>query len=402
MTSVIFVHGTGVRREAYDAAMALVSAGLSDRPGVAVVECYWGHLGSNLRDARSIPNYDSARNLTADAIAISDEEYAAALWGVLRVDPLYELRALGLRRQTTAERPVGQVAPGAELARLGQQFPIGPQLQALLDRGGIGQGFIDTRAAVTSSAAYKAALDAAPAALADDRAAIARALIAEALARAAAEGRRAAASYDSRLREEIERALVEALGGKERSIGGWVRKQLGGMVMRLGLGAVSHLATPYVTRKRGAVTDAAYPAAGDILLYQARGDTIGDYIRQRILQTPAPRLVLAHSLGGIACVDLLVKEPAGVDQLVTVGSQAPFLYEIDALRSLRYRDPVPATFPRWLNVYDLRDFLSYVGSGVFDGRVDDLEVDNGEAFPASHSAYWSNPQVWNGIKAVLP
>ena len=75
-----------------------------------------------------------------------------------------------------------------------------------------------------------------------------------------------------------------------------------------------------------------------------------------------------HSLGGVACVDLLVEAALPqVELLVTVGSQAPFFYEIDALQSLRFGVPLPEHFPRWLNVYDLRDFLSYVAAGVFAG-----------------------------------
>jgi hypothetical protein len=43
--------------------------------------------------------------------------------------------------------------------------------------------------------------------------------------------------------------------------------------------------------------------------------------------------VVAHSLGEIACVDLLASSEAhGVERLVTLGSQSPFLYQIDALK----------------------------------------------------------------------
>ena len=111
-------------------------------------------------------------------------------------------------------------------------------------------------------------------------------------------------------------------------------------------------------------------------------------------------LLLGHSLGGIACVDLLVREELPqVKLLVTVGSQAPFLHEINALPSLAYDQAMSEHFPPWLNIYDLRDFLSYVGGTVFPGRVQDVLVDSKQPFPESHSAYWSNPATWKAISA---
>ena len=112
--------------------------------------------------------------------------------------------------------------------------------------------------------------------------------------------------------------------------------------------------------------------------------------------------LVAHSLGGIICVDLLVREEfPTVAGLVTVGSQSPFLYEIGALPALTYPDPLPDHFPRWVNIYDRRDMLSYVAAGVLGDRVADVEVDNGQPFPQSHSAYFSNSDVWAAIQAVV-
>ena len=58
--------------------------------------------------------------------------------------------------------------------------------------------------------------------------------------------------------------------------------------------------------------------------------------------------MIAHSLGGIACVELFIEQKLSkkVDALVTVGSQAPFFYEIEALRTVeKYGDPLPGHFP---------------------------------------------------------
>jgi len=156
-----------------------------------------------------------------------------------------------------------------------------------------------------------------------------------------------------------------------------------------------------VQRRRGAITDATYPYAGDVILYQGRGDDIRRFIRDRIVAVARddPSVVLlAHSLGGVACVDLLAEEALPmVRLLVTVGSQAPFFYEIGALHRLAHDRPLPEHFPPWLNLYDLRDFLSYIGANVFPGRVQDVLVDNRQPFPQSHSAYWTNPSTWSAI-----
>jgi hypothetical protein len=88
--------------------------------------------------------------------------------------------------------------------------------------------------------------------------------------------------------------------------------------------------------------------------------------------------------------------------LVTVGSQAPFFYEVDALSSLQFGEPLPPHFPRWLNIYDLSDILSYEGKRIFPGRVDDVVVSSGQPFPRSHLAYWDNAATWDAVAPRLP
>lgn len=152
---------------------------------------------------------------------------------------------------------------------------------------------------------------------------------------------------------------------------------------------------------RGFATEKVYPFPGDLLRYQRDGAPIRSYILQQIYKTGA-KVILAHSLGGIACVDLLASQPVSeVELLVTVGSQAPFLYELDALWSLRSGQALPAHFPRWINLYDRNDMLSYTASGVFGARVQDLEVRSGQAFPIAHGASWLNHDTWAHIAAAL-
>jgi pimeloyl-ACP methyl ester carboxylesterase len=143
---------------------------------------------------------------------------------------------------------------------------------------------------------------------------------------------------------------------------------------------------------------------GDIAVYLARGEAIRRRIDETVRKAPpGPVSLLGHSLGGIAAVDLLALGQGGrVEQLITVGSQAPFLYEIGALPSLRFGEPLPPSFPNWLNIYDERDLLSYLGAGVFPGRVRDVAVNSRQPFPWSHSAYWRNPEVYRLIAEALP
>jgi hypothetical protein len=111
--------------------------------------------------------------------------------------------------------------------------------------------------------------------------------------------------------------------------------------------------------------------------------------------------LVAHSLGGIACVDLLaLPDPPPVARLVTAGSQSPFLYELGALTSLKPPQPLPAGFPPWLNLYDRNDFLSYCAGRLWSG-VEDREIESGQPFPASHSAYFGNAEGWLAIRAFM-
>ena len=96
--------------------------------------------------------------------------------------------------------------------------------------------------------------------------------------------------------------------------------------------------------------------------------------------------------------------------LITVGSQAPFLYETGALVSLLPNDPLPAHFPPWLNVYDRSDFLSYLAAKVFDPddetskarrAIIDFEAISRQPFPQSHSAYFTNVAVWRRIATFV-
>lgn len=114
-------------------------------------------------------------------------------------------------------------------------------------------------------------------------------------------------------------------------------------------------------------------------------------------------MLLGHSLGGIIALDTLISSPpAGVELLVTVGSQGPFLYETGALPSLAHPDALPGHVPPWLNLYDRRDLLGYAAEPLFPGRATDIPTDSRQPFPVAHSAYWSDRAVYRAIGDLLP
>jgi pimeloyl-ACP methyl ester carboxylesterase len=163
---------------------------------------------------------------------------------------------------------------------------------------------------------------------------------------------------------------------------------------------IKRAATRFIDARRELVYQTAARAIGDILLYQMGGERIRSFIHHTILQAEPPVTVVAHSLGGVACVDLLAREQVHVDHLVTLGSQSSFLYELDIMSALRFGEALPDHFPPWLNVFDRNDFLSFIAEPVFR-RVRDKEVRSGRPFPDSHSAYFTSEEVWRAVRQFV-
>jgi hypothetical protein len=187
-------------------------------------------------------------------------------------------------------------------------------------------------------------------------------------------------------------------------------------ILRAGVrkGTVMKIVTNYFEDRREALLDIIGPQLlADVIGYHAHRASIQRVLRRELLAAARaargrPVLPVAVSLGGIALVDLLGEWPdAPVDACVTVGTQAPLLYTFDAIPGLRYdeADPPHLAVP-WLNVYDTRDFLSFLAEPLFrrtDGTasVVDLRVRSGKDFPASHSAYWELAAVWDAIATAF-
>ena len=189
-------------------------------------------------------------------------------------------------------------------------------------------------------------------------------------------------------------------------------------VPRLGAGirkdAILKLATYYFEDHREALLEAlGAQMLADVVGYQRHRDSIQAILRDELARAAAaaedrPVLPVALSLGGIALVDLMASWPdAPVEACVTVGSQAPLLYTFDAIASMPYDEASPPYLPvPWLNVYDSRDFLSFVAEPLIrrsDGRasVVDLRVHSGLDFPKSHSAYWELAPVWDALATAF-
>jgi hypothetical protein len=396
MTNVIFVHGTGGRQKDYAVTFEKIEKALSERrPNAKLISCLWGDsIGAKLNaDGASIPTYDEAQG----GKKLTPEEENICLWESLYKDPFYEIRLLSLRSLQSQNISPGGLTPSQKLKNRVADVPKDSELQKKLDALRIGKYFLPACEAIAGSESevFGRLLSTAPTNLDGDYAAIARAIVAMSGLMYEEQEWSLNPLIDEELRNKSVNAIFEVLSKSETSRG-LVTDWITGQLFSLGTNAVK--------RKRGAISDGAYPFAGDIMVYQAKGKKIRDYIRSQIELVETPVVLLAHSLGGIACVDLLIEEDLRdqVKCLITVGSQAPFLYEIDALPSLDFGVPLPEHFPQWLNIYDLRDFLSYVGEGVFPGKLRDVVVDNKQPFPESHSAYWANQETWNAIEKVLP
>jgi hypothetical protein len=189
-------------------------------------------------------------------------------------------------------------------------------------------------------------------------------------------------------------------------------------VPRFGAGirreAVLKLATYYFEDRREALLDGlGTQLLADVLGYQLHRESIQAALKAELSRAAEaagerPVLPVGLSLGGIALVDLLASWPeAPVAACVTVGSQAPLLYTFNAIPSMPYDEVSPPSLPvPWLNIYDSRDFLSFLAEPLFrrsDGlaSVVDLRVHSGLDFPKSHSGYWELRPVWDAVATAF-
>jgi hypothetical protein len=138
MTSVIFVHGTGIRAAEYNEIFKVIKQKLlSQRPDLTVLPCLWGDsLGIKFNaQGVSIPLYDAT-------LALGDEEEdpEIILWQELYRDPLYELRILSLKPVEESVNPFGE-QPSDRIQSILTNYEPTPELKALLTEAGISEEF---------------------------------------------------------------------------------------------------------------------------------------------------------------------------------------------------------------------------------------------------------------------
>jgi len=394
MTTVLFVHGTGVRVPAFDTTYARVKDGLAKvRPDIGLERCYWGEIGAALQAGGKSFYFDPGRpedpgdqDDERASDSVPEEEKELARWARLFTDPLFEIRL----RQITGPG-VGDLFDGRKLPERIRGLPGQPEVAAALAARGLTDAFAAAVEWLTTSGEFLSVYGRSTVKDGITEAMISRALVARCLATAADDG----VELTGTARDQLVSAVLAGFGAPDAGIA----DGLGDLAKNLAFRAVG----PSLRKRRRD----SIRAAGDILLYQAQGDAIRGFVRKRISELDGPVVLLAHSLGGIVAFDLLAEDVSGdldkVRMLVTVGSQAPLLYELGALAcGIKYPMPLPAHFgPRWLNVYDRRDLLAYAGAEFFGDRCRDLPLDTGTPFPTAHSAYWDKDEFYQRLAEAM-
>jgi hypothetical protein len=406
--SIIFVHGTGVRQQGYEKTFKQIEEQLEKRPetkGLRRERCVWGavHGSRLLGGGGSIPGYKGK-----SAAAPEDE---VLKWWLLYQDPLFELKTF--RENSDLEMPPRWRTDWENRKKELAACEPSVELQRLLSEHGLDQIWMTAWRNVVQTDEWKETLPGRDATVNEFFPpfcqCVAEAVMAETSLLALAEG---VPAPDAEIRNQIVKQFLTDLNAIVRGPREWF-DFLGKTVKRMALGL--YAAGDYIFSEiipvsaRDLVTDAALPLPGDILYYQARGEKIRAFIEKRIEESEAPVFLLAHSLGGIACVDLLIEKDLRhkVAGLITAGSQAPLFYELDCLVK-RPRDentsapPLPAHFPPWLNFHDPNDYLSYAAQKVFKSdRIADEEIKSRQPHLMAHSAYWSQRKVWDRIAGFI-
>jgi hypothetical protein len=399
--SILFVHGTGVRRAEFDATLSVIERRLAGIGKFQVTGCYWGDDCGATVATRSIPN---------DAIDKATEGGKvdnAQVWELLLEDPFIEMRLLASRARTQqsslsfeADGPTARTRLDTVLSSLPtHSYGLPKGSKACLEESLIAVYDFDNLDAFWEAAEGRTAHPE------DATSVLARSITAGWLVRlhSAFQEIPNAADRDS-IMSQLQLALGSPGDQKKSALLGAFGELVFAPVAMLASAAATgglRLGTWAARNHRRTISNSASLRAGDVLLYQSRGEEIRSLIRRSVEAIDRPAVLLGHSLGGIACIDLLLSQDLPlVRRLITVGSQAPFLYEIGALWSLpRDKQPVRG-IPPWLNVYDRNDLLSFIASPLFPNLtppVVDHEVSSGQPFPLSHSAYWSDEGMWNKV-----
>ena len=388
--TLLFVHGTGVRSSSYAETLHQIRLKVREfKLPCEVRLCPWGEaLGIDF-EGLSLPE-PPART--------QDEEAQALRWEYLQVDPLFDLRlwctpAAGNPGIVLGEISAAQSVWDETISRYTAPSSNRVELSALVENNQIDGFFLPAWNKVVDTQlpekAFKIAGEEGPS-----------------VARAFAEAVVAQMMHDAAAADPPV-PIPPPLGNKivNLMIFDWEQERLGlkDLLLKIFGSATKTIVRPI----RAGASRAIAPAIGDILNYQAVGKDLRRVIQQEAASIPGDVFLLSHSLGGIACFETMVQaRQAGgnglgnVKGLITMGSQAPLLYEFDALQTLKKGKPLPAGFPPWLNVYDENDLLSYRADRLFHGNYD-FQVDSMLPPLEAHSAYWKLDRTWEAIRKLI-
>jgi hypothetical protein len=382
--SILLVHGTGVRLANYSKSFQIAEATAADCSiKRKLLPCAWGDQFGVEFNGDSLPDPPTPE-------VVEKEKADFAYWAWILDDPLFELGTLTIRDSKTKPKmmapPAGKAAWELGLEKAKNYEPT-DEFRQLLVRANLEDFWPHAFERVISDPITTNAFKASEHELPEAFRALARALVAQLHVEAIS---KSSPGPDATLREKmVARLRLD-----------WEQQVFGLSTVFFEL--VARAGTRYMRGRRNALNAAAALPLGDVLLYQTIGADIRSFIKMKIEKATPPVTVVAHSLGGIASVDLLALEKIQqVQGLVTLGSQSPFMYEIGSLFSLKRGQKLRADFPPWLNIFDRNDFLSFFASRVFPRQVVDFEVSSGQPFPESHSAYYGSEAVWTQIRKFI-
>ncbi|MFI0963704.1 hypothetical protein ACH4S8_20160 [Streptomyces sp. NPDC021080] len=393
MTTILFVHGTGVRSRREKEALDRIEDGFRHAlPDTTVETCSWGDalgVAPAGASAEEDGTGDAADPAPPDGLRVTWSDAERAVWARLYDDPLFEIR-LAVSAEPGDASAVSPRVLELLLSRI-RKASDEPAVQASMPPGESWDQLREAVAEMLRNTEFTAALPFLAARKSHDL--VARCLTAFHVRVRERDGSTVVVSAMER--DALWRVLEKCLGSAPLGLGDRTRA--------VAWSTAQHMARPVVRRHRGRLLTGATPALGDILLYQARGGPLRTFLAERVREIAGPVALLGHSLGGVACFESLVAHDLpNVRLLVTVGSQVPYLHGLDALATHRLGAPLPDHFrARWVNVVDPEDLLAFTAEDGFRGRVTDVEVDTREPFPRAHGAYWTTPQVYEAVRAAV-
>ena len=162
--------------------------------------------------------------------------------------------------------------------------------------------------------------------------------------------------------------------------------------------------------KRLVLSNVANIAADVLMYWHRRAEIAATVLGQLPTGADGRANVIAHSLGAIITLDLILTGRLRVAGLVTFGTPVAAIHVLDPTRN----PGVPVFRPsagrirvqgigRWANVWNHYDPIGLVAGGVFEldgGPPDDVEAElpPGTSIGEAHGAYFDAPELWRTIE----